>query len=127
MDDSTTDDPAESSDAADGPETGTDDSETSADASVSETETETEAETDAEWMEPADKPILEFLQSEDAFEPNQIDDEGIAPAKYAAYRCREMTKRGLLTKHMPGVYEVSELGERYLEGTLDPSELEADK
>ncbi|MFB1066198.1 hypothetical protein [Natrinema sp. H-ect4] len=125
MDDSTTDDSAESSDAADGPETGTDDSETSADAS--ESETETEAETDAEWMEPADKPILEFLRSEDAFEPDQIDDEGIAPARYAAYRCREMTKYGLLTKHMPGVYEVSELGERYLEGTLDPSELEADK
>jgi len=78
-------------------------------------------------MEPADKPILEFLRSEDAFEPDQIDDEGIAPARYAAYRCREMTKYGLLTKHMPGVYEVSELGERYLEGTLDPSELEADK
>lgn len=123
MDDSTTDDPAESADAADDPETGTDDPETSAEAS----ESETDAETDAEWMEPADKPILEFLRSEDAFEPNQIDDEGIAPARYAAYRCREMTKYGLLTKRMPGVYEVSELGERYLEGTLDPSELEADK
>ncbi|WP_226038913.1 hypothetical protein [Natrinema sp. DC36] len=116
MDDSTTDDPGESSADADDRE-----NETNADA-----DEETEAETDAEWMEPADKPILEFLQSEDAFEPNQIDDEGIAPARYAAYRCREMTKYGLLTKRMPGVYEVSELGERYLEGALDPSELESE-
>lgn len=115
MDDSTTNDPAESPKAADDPETGTEAS-----------ESEPDAETDAEWMEPADKPILEFLLSEDAFEPNQIDDEGIAPARYAAYRCREMTKYGLLTNPMPGVYEVSELGERYLEGTLDPSELESE-
>lgn len=123
MDDSTPDDPAEPTAGADDPEDETNaDAETDADA-----DEETEAETDAEWMEPADKPILEFLQSEDAFEPNQIDDEGIAPARYAAYRCRELTKYGLLTKHMPGVYEVSDLGEQYLADELDPSELEADK
>lgn len=113
MDDSTTDESDEpAADAESEPEGETD------------AESEPEEETDAEWMEPADKPILEFLQSEDAFEPAQIEDEGLAPARYAAYRCREMTKYGLLTKHMPGVYEVSDLGERYLADKLDPSELE---
>ncbi|QLG48449.1 hypothetical protein [Natrinema halophilum] len=92
-----------------------------------EPEAESQPDTDAEWMEPADRPILELLESdEDIFEPNQIDDEGICPANYAAYRCREMTKYGLLEKLMPGFYEVSDLGERYLAGDLDPSELEPD-
>ncbi|WP_254531349.1 hypothetical protein [Natrinema gelatinilyticum] len=92
-----------------------------------QTDGEPEAETDAEWMEPADRPILELLHSEeDIFEPNQIDEEGLCPANYAAYRCREMTKYGLLEKIMPGFYEVSDLGERYLADDLDPSDLESD-
>lgn len=93
----------------------------------SESESEAEQETDAEWMMPADKPILEFLQSEDAFEPAQLDEAGLCPAKFGAYRCRELTKYGLLNNPIPGVYEVSELGEQYLDGELDPSELEPDE
>ncbi|OAQ54602.1 hypothetical protein HTG_03335 [Natrinema mahii] len=85
-----------------------------------------EAETDAEWMDPADERILEYMQAEDVFEPNQFDEAGICPADFAAYRCRELTKYGLMTRHMPGVYEVSDAGERYLAGDLDPSELEPD-
>ena len=91
------------------------------------TETEAAQETDAEWMEPADKPILEFLQSEDAFEPAQLDEAGLCPGNFGAYRCRELTKYGLLNNPITGVYEVSDLGERYLDGELDPSELEPDE
>jgi len=123
MDDSTTDDSAESSDAADGPDWYRR-LETSADAS--ESETETEAETDAEWMEPADKPILEFLRSEDAFEPDQIDDED-RPGQICGLSVpRDDQVRAPDEAHARRLRGV-ELGERYLEGTLDPSELEADK
>ncbi|OLZ40265.1 hypothetical protein A6E15_04375 [Natrinema saccharevitans] len=86
-----------------------------------------EPETDAEWMDPADERILEYMQAEDVFEPNQFDEAGICPADFAAYRCRELTKYGLMTRYMPGVYEVSDAGERYLAGDLDPSELEPDE
>ncbi|WP_408957800.1 hypothetical protein [Natrinema sp. 74] len=85
-------------------------------------------ETDAEWMHPADKPILELFHSdEEIFEPSHIEAEGLCRGNYAAFRCREMTKYGLLEKLMPGVYELSDAGERYLDGELDPSELEPDK
>ncbi|WP_226007712.1 hypothetical protein [Natrinema salinisoli] len=86
-----------------------------------------EAETDADWMEPVDRRLLEFMHSEDVFEPTGIEEEGICPAKYAAYRCRELTKYGLLDRLMPGVYEVTDAGERYLADDLDPSELEPDE
>ena len=107
-------------------EEATDDTEAEA-----ETEAETDdavdtEETDAEWMDPADRRILEFMQEEDVFEPAQFDEEGICPANFAAYRCRELASYGLLKRYMPGVYEVTDAGERYLAGDLDPSELEAD-
>lgn len=93
----------------------------------SEGEAEAEAETDAEWMMPADRPILELMQSEDVFEPEHIDEERICRGPHAAYRCRELAKYGLLERYMPGVYDISELGEQYLAGELDPSELEPDE
>jgi hypothetical protein len=83
--------------------------------------------TDADWMDPVDRRILEFMHSEDAFEPTGIEEEGICPARYAAYRCRELTKYGLLDRLMPGVYEVTDAGERYLADDLDPSDLEPDE
>lgn len=97
------------------------------DEHAADSEPDTAPEPDAEWMDPADKPILEYLHSEDAFEPNDLDEAGLCPANFGAYRCREMTKRGLLNNPIPGVYEVSELGQQYLDGKLDPSELEQDE
>ncbi|WP_226480014.1 hypothetical protein [Natrinema amylolyticum] len=85
------------------------------------------SEIDARWMDAADGRILEFIQSEDVFEPSQFEEEGICPGKFAAYRCRELAKYGLLKRHMPGVYEITDAGERYLAGDLDPSELEPDE
>jgi hypothetical protein len=91
------------------------------------TDAEDEIEVDAEWMAPADEPILELMQSDDVFEPAQIDEERICRGPHAAYRCRELAKYGLLEKHMPGVYDITELGEQYLAGELDPSELEPEE
>lgn len=90
-------------------------------------EADAEEETDADWMDPVDRRLLEFMHSEDVFEPTGIEEEGICPAKYAAYRCRELAKYGLLDRLMPGVYEVTDAGKRYLADDLDPSELEPDE
>lgn len=79
-----------------------------------------------DWMEPADDDILELMREDDVFEPSQIDDEGICRGPHAAYRCRELAERGLLEKHMPGVYDITDLGERYLEGEVDAAELADD-
>ncbi|WP_254765071.1 hypothetical protein [Natrinema marinum] len=85
-------------------------------------------ETDAEWMHPVDKPILElFASDEEIFEPSQIEEDGLARGNYASFRCRELTKYGLLEKLMPGVYELTDAGERYLADELDPSDLEPDE
>ncbi|SEV80641.1 hypothetical protein [Natrinema salifodinae] len=92
-----------------------------------EANADSEPETDAEWMQPADRPILELMQDDDVFEPSHIDEERICRGPHAAYRCRELTKYGLLERLMPGMYDITELGEQYLAGELDPSELEPDE
>ena len=76
-----------------------------------------------DWMDPADDDILELMREDEIFEPSQISDEGICRGPHAAYRCRELADRGLLEKHMTGVYDISDLGERYLEGEVDAAEL----
>lgn len=82
--------------------------------------------TSAEWMAPVDDDVLEAMRSEDVFTPDHVSDEGICRAPDAAYRCRELTKRGLLEKHAMGMYDITDLGERYLAGEVDPSDLEID-
>ena len=81
----------------------------------------------AEWMAPADDDILEAMRSDDVFTPDHIDDARICRGPHAAHRCRELAKRGLLKKFGVGMYDLTDLGERYLEGEVDPSELEADE
>lgn len=95
-------------------------------AGADEADPET-AEPDADWMEPVDRSILEYMESEDAFDPTQFDAAGICPANYAAHRCRKLSEYGLVNRPIPGVYEISDAGERYLAGELDPSDLEPDE
>lgn len=96
----------------------------SSDESV-ETADEPDESTDvpAEWMDPADEPILELMREEEVFSPDHIAKEGICRPPVAAYRCRELAERGLLTRHMVGVYDITDLGERVLEGAVDPATL----
>lgn len=77
-------------------------------------------------MEPEDDEILEALQDEDIFTPNQVADEIDRYAPDIAARCRELANHGLVTKHTMGMYDVSEQGERYLAGELDQSERGSD-
>lgn len=78
----------------------------------------------AEWMDPADDEVLERLQDDDVFTPSQIAEEAPFRGPYAAYRCRELTDRGLVVRHATGMYDITERGEQYLAGELDPSDLE---
>ncbi|NKE35027.1 hypothetical protein GWG54_04185 [Natronococcus sp. JC468] len=79
-----------------------------------------------EWMDPVDEELLRLLRDEDVFMPDQLAEEVEPRAPHVAYRCRELTKYGLATKHAMGMYGISDLGERYLAGEVDPSELEPD-
>lgn len=80
----------------------------------------------AEWMTPVDDDILELMCEDHIFDPDHIEEEGVCRSPDAAYRCRELSKRGLLKKQGIGMYDITEVGERYLAGEVDPSELEAD-
>lgn len=80
-----------------------------------------------DWLVREDERILELLQSEDVFTPEHIAEEiDHLRAPDVAYRCRELTSHGLVTKHAIGMYDISDLGEQVLSGAVDPSELPTD-
>lgn len=79
------------------------------------------------WMAPIDGDILELMQEDHIFSPDHIEEVGICRGPDAAYRCRELAKRGLLKKQVVGMYETTELGERFLAGEIDPTELTVDE
>ncbi|THE62747.1 hypothetical protein D8Y22_22020 [Salinadaptatus halalkaliphilus] len=76
------------------------------------------------WMAPIDGDILELMRDDDIFTPDDIAEYDICRGPDAAYRCRELAKRGLLQKHATGMYDITELGEQFLAGEVDPIELE---
>ncbi len=79
-----------------------------------------------EWMNYGDDQILELLQSDDVFTPDHVAEDVPIPATDVAVRCRILAKHGLLKKQAIGMYEVTELGDRFLAGEVDPEELVAD-
>ncbi|MEY7849642.1 hypothetical protein AB7C87_10655 [Natrarchaeobius sp. A-rgal3] len=79
-----------------------------------------------DWTAPPDEDILEEMRSDDVFSPTHIDEAGICRGPQAAYRCRELAKRGLLRKYAPGLYDITDLGEQFLEGEVDPDDLEVE-
>lgn len=85
----------------------------------------------AEWMVYADERILEFLSEYGYYQPSQISTQlgEIGGAieyhpKHVGRRCRKLTQYGLLRNLGNGLYQITELGEDYLTGDLDASELE---
>ncbi|QRV17546.1 hypothetical protein JMJ58_22205 (plasmid) [Haloterrigena salifodinae] len=95
-----------------------------AEEAEAEGEAESEPDVPAEWMDPVDDEILELMRESYIFDPDHIETEDVCRAPHAAYRCRELSKRGLLVKQAIGMYDITELGEQYLEGEVDPTELE---
>ncbi|WP_265107911.1 hypothetical protein [Halosolutus halophilus] len=78
-----------------------------------------------DWMNYGDDEILELLQSEDVFSPDHVAEDVPLRGPEVATRCRELAKHGLLNKPVIGMYEVTDLGERFLAGEVDPEELAA--
>ena len=79
-----------------------------------------------DWMEPIDVEILDVLTAPEHFAPDHIAEQGVCRAPRAAYRCRELTKHGLLERQLTGVYEVTDRGKRVLEDELDGETSSAD-
>lgn len=79
-------------------------------------------------MAHADERILEFLQEYGNHQPAQIttrlaeigDGLDFHP-NYVGRRCRKLAEYGLVRNLGNGVYQITEDGERYLDGKLDAS------
>ncbi|EMA29404.1 hypothetical protein [Halobiforma nitratireducens] len=76
-----------------------------------------------DWFEPDDEEILAVLRENHNFAPSHVDEHGVRRGRDAAHRCRVLADHGLLTKLMDGMYEITDLGERLLEGEISPEEL----
>lgn len=75
----------------------------------------------AEWMQPADDRILEYLESNQLGGPKKIAEcEEIDLAKGTiARRIRVLNNGGLVDRPQRGTYTLSAKGREYLVGTID--------
>jgi len=80
----------------------------------------------ADWMNPVDDEIMEILDDTGAATPQLLADNTGKNNNYLGVRCRELEKYGLVMRPSRGVYTLTDLGERYLAGDLDASDLEPD-
>lgn len=78
----------------------------------------------AEWMVPADDPILEIIRAEGNSTPKFIEEQGGPSARHAVERCHVLARHGLLEKLSRGLYGLTDEGRAYLNEELDASELE---
>lgn len=77
-----------------------------------------------EWMNPVDDSVLRFLgRTEAVLSPTCIARNVEYDDEYVGKRCRRMEEFGLLCAADDGYYRISDLGELYLDGDLDPAEL----
>lgn len=75
-------------------------------------------------MKPTDDLILELLEEEGQFPPKLISDKIDRHQTYVNTRCIELRDYGLLRNIGQGIYQITEEGEKYLDGELDANELE---
>lgn len=78
------------------------------------------------WLTPADEAILEHLRDAGPATPARLaaaDDLAFSRA-FVEHRCSLLAGRGRLVVFADGQYRLTDRGEAYLEGTLDPGELE---
>lgn len=75
----------------------------------------------ADWMQPADDRILEYLESHQAAGPKLIseDDEVSLARSTIANRIRVLHAGGLVNRIQRGTYTLSDKGSRYLAGVED--------
>ncbi|WIV67093.1 hypothetical protein [Natrialbaceae archaeon AArc-T1-2] len=77
-------------------------------------------------MTRSDDEILEYLESEGAGTPKLISESTGRNNNYITTRLRKLESYGLVERPSRGFYTLSGVGEKYLEGDLDASELEPD-
>lgn len=78
----------------------------------------------ADWMHPADEHLLVLLRTgrKDTF--NAIASQLPLAREQVGERCRTLAAYGLVEHLGSDIYTISRLGERYLDGEVDPSELD---
>lgn len=80
-----------------------------------------------EWMTQADERILEFLREKDIVaSPSVIGANINYTGEYISRRCRKLADAGLVQRVDATNYRITEKGILYLDGELDPCELEID-
>lgn len=82
-----------------------------------------------DWLTHTDERIMEYLETVDEEDPETIAHQIDRSVEYVSDRCRQLSLRGLLDEIDPagdeGVsYRLANLGERYLDNTVDAEELE---
>jgi predicted transcriptional regulator len=79
-------------------------------------------------MKGADDRILEFLAEEGPSSPMKMFNDGRIrfSRTYINVRCQELAERGLVVNLGNGVYQITDLGEKYLTGEFDTAELDED-
>lgn len=78
----------------------------------------------ADWMNPIDERILEYLRDEGVGTPNKIADHLSKHNNYIGERCRKMLDHGLVERVDRGVYIISNKGEDWLDEKIGSDALE---
>jgi len=78
----------------------------------------------ADWMNPVDDEILEYIDEAGAATPQSISDEIGKNNDYIGKRCRKLMSYGLLERPSRGLYVLTETGTGYLNTSVDASSLE---
>ena len=76
-------------------------------------------------MSPIDYEILSFFKEHDILVSPKVLGENIDyDRQYTGKRCRALERSGLLKKYENGLYGLSERGRKFLNGKIDPREIE---
>lgn len=80
----------------------------------------------ANWMVLADDRILEFIRKKESGRPKAMADSGYVrySREYINQRCKKLVEEGFLNHLGNGVYVITEIGVKYLDGELDAEKIE---
>jgi len=77
------------------------------------------------WFSPVDYEILIFFEDHDILvSPKVIANNIDYDRQYVSKRCVELMDKGLLRKDETSLYELTDLGRDFLEGTIEAPEIE---
>ena len=80
-----------------------------------------------DWMTRSDDRVLEFLGEKEILASASVIAINIDyNPSYISRRCRKLADAGLLERVDKSHYGLTDLGERYLSGEIDPDKLEID-